>query len=206
MGVAAAGGGDRGGEEVLHLEDAALVAMYLLEVTRDTVDSCMPIASATVLRLSGRRCCDAIGEEAVLLADDLGGDLEDGAGALVEALHQPVGGLQAVGSGRPVLRPAAAAVDLRVVDLVDQHPRQRVGVELDQPAAVRRRGRTKTSGTTVCTAASPKAWPGLGLSRAELGEHLGEILVVDAAERISAEWSRRATRSRWATSACIAGS
>ena len=32
-----------------------LVAMYLLAVTRDTVDSCMEMASATVLRLSGRR-------------------------------------------------------------------------------------------------------------------------------------------------------
>src|SRR6202049_3362431 len=33
-----------------------LVAIYLLAVTRDTVDSCMLMASATVLRLSGRRC------------------------------------------------------------------------------------------------------------------------------------------------------
>ena len=32
------------------------VAMYLLEVTRDTVDSCIDMASATVLRLSGLRC------------------------------------------------------------------------------------------------------------------------------------------------------
>ena len=53
------------------------MARYLFEVTRLTVDSCMPIASATVRRFSGRRCCDAVGEEAVLLADDLGGDLED---------------------------------------------------------------------------------------------------------------------------------
>ena len=34
-----------------------LVATYLLAVTRETVDSCMLMASATVLRLSGRRCC-----------------------------------------------------------------------------------------------------------------------------------------------------
>src|SRR5450631_4899644 len=33
-----------------------LVAMYLLAVTRDTVDSCIWIASATALRLSGRKC------------------------------------------------------------------------------------------------------------------------------------------------------
>ncbi len=31
------------------------VEMYLLEVTRETVDSCMPMASATVRRFSGRR-------------------------------------------------------------------------------------------------------------------------------------------------------
>jgi hypothetical protein len=32
------------------------VARYLLEVTRLTVDSCMPTASATVFRFRGRRC------------------------------------------------------------------------------------------------------------------------------------------------------
>ena len=32
------------------------VPIALFEVTRDTVDSCMPMASAMVLRLSGRRC------------------------------------------------------------------------------------------------------------------------------------------------------
>ena len=74
-----------------------LVAMYLLAVTRDTVDSCIAMASATVLRLSGRRCCDAVGEEAVLLAHDLVRDLEDGAGALIERAHQPGGVLQAIG-------------------------------------------------------------------------------------------------------------
>ena len=31
------------------------VIMYLFDVTRLTVDSCMPMASATALRLSGRR-------------------------------------------------------------------------------------------------------------------------------------------------------
>ncbi len=55
------------------------VAMYLLEVTRRRRSiHASPMASATAFRLSGRRCCDAVGQEAVLLADDLGGDLEDG--------------------------------------------------------------------------------------------------------------------------------
>ncbi len=34
-----------------------LVAIDLLEVTRETVDSCMPMASAMVLRFSGLRYC-----------------------------------------------------------------------------------------------------------------------------------------------------
>jgi hypothetical protein len=48
--------GDRRGEEIFELEDAARRVMYLFNVTRETVDSCMPIASATVRRFSGRRC------------------------------------------------------------------------------------------------------------------------------------------------------
>ena len=67
------------------------------------------------------------GEKAVLLAHDLGRDLEDGPGALVEALDQPVGGLQAIGKKglvglvfAPLLRHA------RVVGLVDENARQGV--------------------------------------------------------------------------------
>ena len=73
------------------------VAMYLLEVTRLTVDSCMPMASATVFRFSGRRCSTPKARKASCwrtISDD---DLEDGLGALVQALHQPVGLGQAVG-------------------------------------------------------------------------------------------------------------
>ena len=39
----------------------------------------------------------AIGEEGVLLAHDLAGHLQDGAGALIQALHQPVGVVEALG-------------------------------------------------------------------------------------------------------------
>jgi hypothetical protein len=51
-------------------------ARYLFEVTRLTVDSCMPIASATVSGVSGRRCAPRA-EEAVLLLHDLGRHLDD---------------------------------------------------------------------------------------------------------------------------------
>ena len=46
------------------------VAIYLLEVTRETVNSCMPIASAMVFRLSGRKCSTPCWKNAVLLAHD----------------------------------------------------------------------------------------------------------------------------------------
>ena len=72
------------------------VSMYLLEVTRLTVNSCMSMVSATDLQVHRPQIPDAEGEEHVLLADDFGGDLEDGLGPLVEALGQPVGGLQAI--------------------------------------------------------------------------------------------------------------
>src|SRR5262249_43233065 len=44
-----------------------LVAMYLLAVTRDTVDSCMPIASATGLRLGGLRYCTPLTKKPAFL-------------------------------------------------------------------------------------------------------------------------------------------
>ena len=70
-----------------------LVAMYLLAVTRDTVDSCMLMASAMVFRLSGLQMLDAVHEERVLLLHDLGRDLEDRLGALIERADQPRRGL-----------------------------------------------------------------------------------------------------------------
>ena len=140
-----------------------LVAMYLLAVTRDTVDSCMLMASATVLRLSGRRCCTPCTKKRVLLFDDLDRDLEDGLGALIERAHQPGRGLQilrqiglgAVGLG--VLR------ELGVIALVDQHLRQGVGVELDDEAAVRAGAHIDVGHDRLHHASKPKARPGFGL-------------------------------------------
>ena len=110
------------------------VEMYLLEVTRLTVDSCMSIASATSFSVIGLRKRDAPMQEPVLLTHDLGRDLEDGLRALVEALGQPVRRLQAIDEETLLGRIARLAGDARVVGAVDQHARQDVGVELDQPA------------------------------------------------------------------------
>ena len=141
------------------------VDMYLLEVTRLTVDSCMEMASATVLRLSGFRCSTPCVQEAVLLAHDLLGDAQDGARALVEALHQPVGALQALEQVALVLRRARGLGDGGVVAAVDEHARQRVGVELHRSSCRRGPGRTSTSGRTGWICTEPNFRPGLGLSR-----------------------------------------
>lgn len=69
--------------------------MYLFDVTRDTVLSCIEMASAMVFRLSGRKCWDAMHEKRILLAHDLLGDAQNGARPLVEAFNQPVCRLQA---------------------------------------------------------------------------------------------------------------
>ena len=113
-----------------------LVAMYLLAVTRDTVDSCMRDGVGDGLEIERPQMLDAVREERVLLAHDLGRDLEDRLGALVERAHEPGRGLQAVGEIGLVLVAPGGLGDLGVVALVDQHLRQRVGIELDDEAAV----------------------------------------------------------------------
>ena len=97
MRFAAVGRRDRRGEEILQLEDAAAGRHVLVGgdarhrrfVHADGVGDGLEIERAQML--------DAVGEEGVLLAHDLGRDLEDGLGALVERAHQPVRGLQAFG-------------------------------------------------------------------------------------------------------------
>jgi hypothetical protein len=72
-----------------------------------------PIVSATWRRVSGLQVRDAVAEEALLLLDDLAGDLDDGPRPLVERLEQPVGALQAFvepGLGLAVLRPLASSL------------------------------------------------------------------------------------------------
>ena len=94
----------------------------------------------------------------------------------------------------PSLR--AASRDAGVVGLVDQHAGQRVGVELDEPAAVRARRARRRRAPGPRPAAPPKARPGFGSRRADLGEHVGEILVVDAAEALQRREDRAWRRGR----------
>ena len=136
VGLAAVGSRDRRGEEEFHLEDAARGRQVFVGgdpadgrfVHADRVGDGLQVQRAQVL--------DAEGQEGVLLAHDLLGDLEDGLGALVEALHQPVGRLQAVGDEGLLLLAAAPAADAGMVALVHEQARQGFGVQLDMPAAV----------------------------------------------------------------------
>ena len=78
----------------------------------------------------------ALAKEAVLLAHDLGRDLEDRRGALVQRFDQPVRRLEPLGQIFPLGLAADAAADPGVIAVVDQNPRQRLGVQLDDPAAL----------------------------------------------------------------------
>ena len=73
------------------------VATYLFEVTRETVDSCMPIASATVRRFSGRRCSTPWTRKPSCWRTISVATLRMVLGALLQAARQPVRRLQAVG-------------------------------------------------------------------------------------------------------------
>ena len=62
------------------------VAMYLFAVTRLTVLSCISTAVGDVAQDQRAQMRDAVAQEPVLLADDLGRDLQDGLAALLRAI------------------------------------------------------------------------------------------------------------------------
>ena len=129
--------GDRGGEEILQLERAArrrdvLVGGHAADGALVHLHRLGDVAQDQRAQMR-----DAVAEEAVLLADDLGGHLQDGLRPLLQRAHQPVGARQLLGQEDPVLL-ARARRDPRVEALVHQHARHRLRVQLDQPAAVRR--------------------------------------------------------------------
>ena len=181
MGLAAGAGGDRGGEEELHLEHAARRGQVLVRghpadgglVHADGVGHGLQVQRPQVL--------DAEGEEAVLLAHDLAGHLQDGLGALVEALHQPVGRGQAVGDEGLLLRRCARR--RRPGRGSAGRPAAAAGCRCSAPPA---RGRPRSFAHEHVghhrwrrLAAEGRAGP--GRQRPQLGDHLAQVLVVDAA-------------------------
>ena len=158
-----------------------LVAMYLLAVTRDTVDFVHADGFRNRLEVERAQVLDAMRKERVLLADDFVRDLEDGAGALVERAHEPCGALQALGKIRFLRVTARGCRNLGIIALIDQNLRQRVRVELDKPGAVGRRPHKDIrhdrlhDRRTECQA-------GLRIEAADFRDHVGEILIADAAD------------------------
>ena len=97
MRLASARRGDRRGEEVAQFEHAARGQHVL--VGGDAADRRFVHADGVGdgAQVERPQMPHAVEQERVLLADDLGSDLQDGLGALVEAARQPVGVLQALG-------------------------------------------------------------------------------------------------------------
>ena len=134
------GGGDGGGEEILHLEQAARGLDELVRGGarhRRLVDSDRLADRFQVERFQPRHAFD---QEGVLAPHDFTRDIENRARSLFEALGQPVRRLKL---GRDVLLvflPFRSAPDGGGIGFVDQHARQRLAVQLDAPCPVGRGG------------------------------------------------------------------
>ena len=158
------------------------VAMYLLVVTRLTVLSCMPIASAMSRRISGRNDLHAVAEK----ARPAGCTISVATLRIVVArwcsdlTSQFAACSRSVRYSRSVLfarRPA----DLRVIAVVDQHARQGLGVELDDPAASGL-GPHQDVGHDRLRQRRVEGEAGPRIERFDLGDHLGQILGIDTAD------------------------
>ena len=133
---AAVGGRDRSREEIFQFKDAAIGRHVFVGGDARHGRFMHLDGVGHGLEIQRPQMRHAMGEEAILLAHDLGRDLQDGAGALIERAHQPGRVLQAIGEIGFVAVLADRLRQFGIVGLVDQDPRQRVAVELDMPAAV----------------------------------------------------------------------
>ena len=137
------------------------------------------------LEVEGPQMGHSVDEERILLPHDLGGDLEDGPRPLLQASGEPVGGLQAFGQERLVALGRRAARDAGIVALVHQHAGQRLGVEFHEPGPVGGSPHEHV-GDKNLHGARAEGPAGLGIETAQLGQHVHEVLVVDAAETAQA--------------------
>ena len=119
-------------------------------------------------------------EEAFLLADEFGGDLEDRHLPLVERLHQPARVGQLFREPALVGLPAAGLAHFGVVAAVDDEAWQCRLVQCDGPA-VGALGDQDVGGDRGGHAAAERQ-PRLGVIAAQLAQHVGEVFLVDAAE------------------------
>ena len=122
--------------------------MNLLVVTRLTVELVHADRFRDVAEDQRTQGLHAFDEEQVLLADDLSCNLQDRVGPLVKRLDQPVSGMETLRDVFLFRLAADLATYLCEVALVDQNPRQRLGIQpISQPPS----GciRIRISGVTV---------------------------------------------------------
>ena len=129
----------------------------------------------------GTQMLYAVLEEAVLAADDFRCHPEDGVGALIQGLDQPVGGLEPLGDEFLVRLAARLAPDFGEVPVVDQHPGQGLGPEFDVPAAGgvgpdHDLGRDRLGDVVI------EGQARLGVEGLDFLDHLGEVLGVHPAD------------------------
>ena len=181
MGLAAVGRRDRRGEEIFQLEDAAAGRHVFVGGDARNRQFVHADGVGDGLEIERTQMLDAVGEEGVLLAHDLGRHLEDGLGALIERADQPGRGLQAVGEIGLVLVALGGLGDVGVVALVDQHFRQRVGIELDHEAAVRPRPHEHVRHDRLHQRRS-EGEARLRIELADFRDHVGQVFLVHAAD------------------------
>ena len=123
---------------------------------------------------------DPVLEKPLLQAHDFGGDADDGAGALIKRLQQPVG------AGHAFIQEAMgglvrSAGKFAVIVAIDDQARQRRLVQADLPAAVRAARHEhirhhRRAGFPAITQA------GLGIIGFQFADHVHDILAVQFAQ------------------------
>ena len=124
---------------------------------------------------------NAVEEELLLPAHDLGGNLDDGVGALLERFHQPARGLEAFGEVGLLLAVAGADEGAGVEAAVDQNARQCLRVQFQYPAAIRRPAHQHIGDQRRwrgCAVIRPR----LRVKAADFSHHLREVGGIDAAD------------------------
>ena len=176
IGFAAAGAGDGRGEEIFQLEQAA--GRGDVFIRGDAAHGAFVHADGggDVAQVERAQQAHAVLEKRFLLRHDLRRDFQDRVGALVERLHQPVGRTQALGQVRLVGRGRRRRRDARVVTRVHQYARQRVGVELDEPAALGTAAHEDVRHHGLCELAA-EGEARLRVQALDLGDHVEDVVL-----------------------------
>ena len=125
----------------------------------------------------------AVGQKGVLLAHDLGRNFQDRAGALIEGTGQPRRRLKTFGEEILFLFGFCRLRHARVIALIDEHARQRIGIELDIPRPVGC-GPHEYVGNDRLHHPAAEGEPGLRVEAADLGDHVGQIFFIDGGDAL----------------------